>query len=147
MAPSVQRLLRKAYRAAQSAFAARGIHVTVSRISARNTPELINRAIWRPLVSDDQWRSLYKTTQSATNGNGTDNIFRQCRFYSTFQMARYAARLPNLGEGQGRDPQQFAARQLSGTLVTGARRLPVDRIHKLPLFTIGSLKGASRQFR
>src|SRR4029077_4773996 len=95
MAPSVQRLLRKAYRAAQSAFAARGIHVTVSRISARNTPELINRAIWRPLVSDDQWRSLYKTTQSATNGNGTDNIFRRCRFYSTFQMARYAARLPH----------------------------------------------------
>jgi O-methyltransferase len=88
-------LLRKAYRAAQSALAARGIHVTVSRISARNQPELINRAIWRPLVADDQWRSLYKSTQAATNGNATDNVFRQCRFYSTFQMARYAARLPH----------------------------------------------------
>jgi O-methyltransferase len=90
----VQSLLGKAFRAAQSALDARGIHVTLSRISARNKPELINRAIWRPLVADDQWRSLYKSTQIATNGTATDNIFRQCRFYSTFQLARYAARLP-----------------------------------------------------
>jgi O-methyltransferase len=91
----MQRLLRRAYQATQSAFAACGIYVTVSRISARSQLELINRAIWRPLVADDQWRSLYKSTQSATNGTTTDNIFRQCRFYSTFQMARYAARLPH----------------------------------------------------
>lgn len=89
----MQGLLRKAFRAAQSALDARGIHVTVSRISPRNQPELINRAIWRPLVADDQWRSLYKRTQVATKGAATDNIFRQCRFYSTFQLARYAARL------------------------------------------------------
>jgi hypothetical protein len=90
----MQGLLRKAFRAAQSALDARGIHVTASRISARSQPELINRAIWRPLVEDDQWRSLYKSTQIATNGTATDNIFRQCRFYSTFQLAAYAARLP-----------------------------------------------------
>ena len=42
---------------------------------------------------DDQWRSLYKTTQIATKGTATDNIFRQCRFYSTLQMAGYAAGL------------------------------------------------------
>jgi O-methyltransferase len=90
----MQSLLRKAFCMAQSALDARGIHVTVSRISERNRPELINRAIWRPLVADDRWRALYSRTQSATNGTATDNIFRQCRFYSTFQLARYAARLP-----------------------------------------------------
>jgi hypothetical protein len=87
-------LVRQAYQGVQSAFAACGIHVTASRISARNKPELINRAIWQPLVVDDKWRALYKSTQAATNGVATDNIFRQCRFYSTFQMAQYAARLP-----------------------------------------------------
>src|SRR5579863_5603972 len=87
-------MLRKALRATQTALAARGIHLTVSRVSARNRPELINRAIWRPLVVDDPWRSLYKSTQLATHGESTDNIFRQCRFYSTFQLAQYAARLP-----------------------------------------------------
>lgn len=87
-------LLRQAYQRLQSAFAAFGIHVTASRISARNKPELINRATWQPLVVDDQWRALYKSTQAATKGTTTDNIFRQCRFYSTFQMAQYAARLP-----------------------------------------------------
>jgi O-methyltransferase len=86
-------LLRKPYHLAQSLLDACGIHLTVSRISARNKPELINRAIWRPLVADDRWRSLYKSTQTATKGDATDNIFRQCRFYSTFQLARYAARL------------------------------------------------------
>ncbi len=91
----MQGLLRKVYRAMQSALAARGLHVTVSRISARNRPELVNRAIWRPLIADDEWRALYKSTQAATHGNATDNIFRQCRFYSTFQMAHYAARLPH----------------------------------------------------
>lgn len=90
----MQGLLRKVYHATQSALAARGLHVTVARVSARSQPELVNRAIWRPLVSDDEWRSLYKSTQAATHGDATDNIFRQCRFYSTFQMARYAARLP-----------------------------------------------------
>jgi O-methyltransferase len=88
-------LLRRAYRGVQSALAARGLYFTVSRISARNRPELVNRAIWRPLVADDEWRALYRSTQAATHGDGTDNIFRQCRFYSTFQMARYAARLPH----------------------------------------------------
>jgi O-methyltransferase len=90
----MQGLLRRAFRAVQSTLDARGVHVTVSRISTRNQPELFNRAIWRPLVVDDRWRSLYKSTQLATNGTATDNIFRQCRFYSTFQMAAYAARLP-----------------------------------------------------
>ena len=36
--------------------------MTVSRLSARNKPELINRAISQPLGSDGQWRSLYKAT-------------------------------------------------------------------------------------
>jgi O-methyltransferase len=87
-------LMRRAYRSAQSALARRGILVTASRLSDRNRPELVNRAIWKPLVVDDQWRALYRRTQSQTHGETTDNIFRQCRFYSTFQLAAYAARLP-----------------------------------------------------
>lgn len=88
-------LLRKIYRGAQSALASQGIYLAMTRVSERNSPELVNRAIWRPFVVDDRWRSLYKSTQLLTKGNSTDNIFRQCRFYSLFQMAHYAARLPH----------------------------------------------------
>ncbi len=91
----LRKLLRKIYSDTQAALSARGIYFAVSRISSRNTPELINRAIWQPFVTDDRWRSLYKAAQAATNGKATDNIFRQCRFYSTFQMAHYAAALPH----------------------------------------------------
>lgn len=87
-------VLRKIYRSTQSALAAHDIYAAVARISTRNSPELINRAIWQPFVVDDRWRSLYKSTQSITKGEATDNIFRQCRFYSLFQMAHYAAGLP-----------------------------------------------------
>ncbi len=43
---------------------------------------------------DDRWRSLYKASQSVTKGDATDNIYRQCRLYSTLQLASYAAALP-----------------------------------------------------
>jgi hypothetical protein len=87
-------LLRGLYKLAQSALGRMGIYFVISRKSRRNRPEVINRAIWKPFVIDDKWRSLYKTTQAVTQGDSTDNIFRQCRFYSTLQMANYAASLP-----------------------------------------------------
>lgn len=86
--------LRALYKLTQAALEKLGIYLVVSRISRRNRPEVINRAIWKPFVVDDNWRTLYKTTQAATQGSSTDNIFRQCRFYSTLQMANYAAALP-----------------------------------------------------
>jgi O-methyltransferase len=87
-------LLRPIYRSMQRLLESCGLYLVLSPISARNKPEVINRAVWKPLVIDDYWRSLYKATQSLTKGNATDNIYRQCRFYSTFQMAHYAASLP-----------------------------------------------------
>src|ERR1700683_5665773 len=88
-------MLRKLYKLTQSSAGKVGIYAAASRLSARNVPQLINRAIWRPFVTEDRWRALYNSTQARTNGNVTDNIFRQCRFYSTFQMADYAATLPH----------------------------------------------------
>jgi O-methyltransferase len=88
-------LLRRLYRSTQSALASRGIYLALTRMSERNSPELVNRAIWQPFVVDDRWRTLYKSTQTLTKGAATDNIFRQCRFYSLFQMAHYAAGLPH----------------------------------------------------
>jgi O-methyltransferase len=87
-------MLRRLYKVAQSSLGRMGIYAAASRLSPRNAPQLINRAIWRPLVVDDRWRDLYKSTQARTQGDASDNIFRQCRFYSTFQMADYAATLP-----------------------------------------------------
>jgi O-methyltransferase len=84
-------MLRKLYKLTQSALGRFGIYAAAARVSARSAPQLINRAIWRPFVVDDPWRALYKSTQSRTKGDATDNIFRQGRFYSTFQMADYAA--------------------------------------------------------
>lgn len=86
--------LRALYKMTQAALERLGIYLVVSRISRRNRPEVINRAIWKPFVVDDNWRTLYKTTQALTRGSSTDNIFRQCRFYSTVQLANYAAALP-----------------------------------------------------
>jgi hypothetical protein len=43
---------------------------------------------------EDSWRALYNSTQALSKSASTDNIYRQCRFYSTFQMADYAAALP-----------------------------------------------------
>jgi O-methyltransferase len=94
MSAGIRQILRRAYARAQTALAARGIYLAIARISERTRPELINRAIWRPLVAEDSWRALYKSTQALTKGDDTDNIFRQCRLYSTFQMASYATRLP-----------------------------------------------------
>jgi O-methyltransferase len=88
-------LLRRLYRSTQAVLASRGIYLAAARVSERNSPELVNRAIWQPFVVDDRWRSLYKSTQALTGGTATDNIFRQCRFYSLFQMAHYAAGLPH----------------------------------------------------
>ncbi len=88
-------MLRRFYKLTQSLLEAVGIYAAVARLSARNVPQLINRAIWRPFVADDAWRALYKSTQARTKGEATDNIFRQCRFYSTLQMADYAAALPD----------------------------------------------------
>jgi O-methyltransferase len=68
-----------------------GIYLAVSRRSPRNQPEILNRASWRPFVFDDSWRSLYNSAQSVTRGDETDNINRQLRFYSTFQLVAYAA--------------------------------------------------------
>jgi hypothetical protein len=87
-------LLRPIYRFVQRLLESCRLYLVLSQISARNKPEVINRAVWKPFVIDDHWTSLYKTTQSLTKGNPTDNIYRQCRFYSTFQMAHYAASLP-----------------------------------------------------
>lgn len=87
-------LFRPIYQFIQRLLGSCGLYLVVSPISLRNKPEVINRAMWKPLVMDDYWRSLYKTTQSLTKGDATDNIYRQCRFYSTFQMAHYAASLP-----------------------------------------------------
>jgi hypothetical protein len=87
-------LLRRLYKLTQSAFERIGIYLVISRISRRNRPELVNKAIWKPFVVDDRWRTLYKETQAVAQGASTDNIFRQCRFYSTLQMANYAASLP-----------------------------------------------------
>ena len=87
-------LLRRFYKMVQSALGRIGIYFVISRISRRNRPEVINKAIWKPFIVDDKWRSLYKATQAVTQGVWTDNIFRQCRFYSTLQMANYAASLP-----------------------------------------------------
>jgi O-methyltransferase len=87
-------LLRSLYKLTQSAFERVGLYVVISRISHRNRPEVINRAIWKPFVVDDNWRILYKRTQAITQGVSYDNIYRQCKFYSTLQMANYAASLP-----------------------------------------------------
>jgi len=87
-------LLRSLYKCTQAALERVGVYFVISRITFRNRPEVINRAIWKPFVIEDKWRSLYKATQAETNGDSTDNIFRQCRFYSTLQMANYAASLP-----------------------------------------------------
>ena len=87
-------LCRTLYKLTQAALEKLGIYLVISRISRRNHPEVINRAIWKPFIVDDNWRALYKTTQAVTQGSSTDNIFRQCRFYSTLQMANYAASLP-----------------------------------------------------
>jgi O-methyltransferase len=86
-------MLRTLYKLTQSSLGKVGIYAAAARLSARSVPELVNRAIWRPFVADDRWRALYKSTQARTKGDATDNIFRQCRFYSTFQMAEYAASL------------------------------------------------------
>ena len=86
-------LFRWIYRLLQAVFERAGIYLAISRINRRNRPEVVNKAIWKPFLVDDRWRSLYKTTQIATKGTATDNIFRQCRFYSTLQMADYAASL------------------------------------------------------
>jgi hypothetical protein len=67
--------------------------VAIARKTPREQPELINRALWRPFVLDDEWRALYKETQAIT-GETTDNLLRQCRFYSTFQWAAHTAKLP-----------------------------------------------------
>jgi len=83
------------YHLVQRLFRALGLNLSVSRINERNIPETINRAIWKPFRVDDEWRTLYRETQSLTRGDATDNIYRQCRFYSTFQLASYAARLPS----------------------------------------------------
>jgi O-methyltransferase len=86
-------MLRRLYKLTQSALGRAGIYAAASRLSARNVPELINRAIWRPFVIEDRWRALYKSAQARTRGEASDNLFRQCRFYSTFQLADYAATL------------------------------------------------------
>ena len=86
-------LFRRIYGLLQAVFERAGIYLAISRINRRNRPEVVNKAIWKPFLVDDRWRSLYKTTQIATKGTATDNIFRQCRFYSTLQMADYAASL------------------------------------------------------
>ena len=90
--------LRSLYHLTQRAFRAAGLQLSVGRINDRSEPELINRAIWKPFRVDDEWRTLYRQTQSLTRGDATDNIYRQCRFYSTFQMASYAARLAVEGD-------------------------------------------------
>jgi O-methyltransferase len=89
----LQTLLRRIYKIIQSLLGVIGIYFVATRVSTRNRPELVNRAVWRPFVFEDYWRSLYLSTQALTGGVATDNIYRQCRFYSTFQMARYAASL------------------------------------------------------
>ena len=86
-------MLRQLYKLTQSALGRVGIYAAAARVSPRSDPQLINRALWRPFAVDDRWRSLYKSAQARTKGDPTDNIFRQCRFYSTFQMADYAAGL------------------------------------------------------
>lgn len=88
-------LVRSLYRSTQRLFRAFGIYFAATRLSARNVPELINRAVWKPFVVPDEWRTLYNESQSLTGGEGTDNIFRQCRLYSTLQLAAYAATLPD----------------------------------------------------
>ena len=93
--PRLERPLRRLGRAARDLLVRRGIHLSYARYSPRSQPELINRAVWKPLVVDDRWRTLYRQTQAATGGDATDNVYRQCRFYSTFQFADYAARLPD----------------------------------------------------
>lgn len=90
----ILKLLRAVYHFMQRMLAAAGLYFAVSRISSRQKPEVVNRAIWKPFVVDDEWIRLYKTAQSITRGDATDNVHRQCRFYSTFQMAAYAASLP-----------------------------------------------------
>jgi O-methyltransferase len=93
MGMPMRRVVRRIWQATQSALQARGVYVTLSRISNRNRPQLLNRAIWRPFVAPDRWRELYERAQQVTRGESTDNVFRQCRFYSTFQLAHYAAGL------------------------------------------------------
>lgn len=92
------RLFKGLYHLAQRLFGALGFQLSVSRVNERSKPEVINRAIWKPFQIDDKWRTLYKKTQSLTKGDATDNIYRECRFYSTFQMASYAANLPVEGD-------------------------------------------------
>ena len=88
-------MLRRLYKLTQRGLGSVGIYAAAERLSARNQPQLLNRAIWRPLMLDDRWRALYKAAQARSNGDRTDNIFRQCRFYSTFQLADYTAKLPH----------------------------------------------------
>ncbi len=87
-------MLRRVYTSTQSLLARTGVYFAVSTKSRRDNPELVYRGNWRPFVVPDKWRLLYRAAQSATRGDETDNIYRQLRFYSTFQMAGYAATLP-----------------------------------------------------
>lgn len=87
-------MLRAVYGLAKGIFWKGGFALNVSKISARNQPETINRAIWKPFVVHDQWRRHYQIAQKLSRGDATDNIFRQCRLYSTMQFAHHAASLP-----------------------------------------------------
>jgi O-methyltransferase len=94
-------VLYRTYEAIQSLFAKLGLYFAASRRSVtigvpskREQPQLINRALWRPFAVPDEWRQLYIKTQDVTRGGKTDNLLRQCRFYSTFQWADHAAKLP-----------------------------------------------------
>jgi O-methyltransferase len=86
--------VRALYRLVQRLLAAVGIYFVACRISKRQQPQVVNRSIWKPFVVADEWLALYLSTQAITHGAATDNVHRQVRFYSTFQMAAYAAALP-----------------------------------------------------
>jgi hypothetical protein len=96
----VTALLIRIYQAMQSllgrvgvVFAATRHSVMVAKPTSRNKPEMVNLALWRPFAIDDRWRELYKSAQATSHSEASDNLLKQCRFYSTFQMADYAAGL------------------------------------------------------
>jgi hypothetical protein len=94
-------ILIRIYKAVQSllsrigiTFAATRHSMMVAKPTSRNNPEMVNLALWRPFAIDDRWRELYKYAQTVSHSEASDNLLKQCRFYSTFQMADYAAGLP-----------------------------------------------------
>ena len=91
---------KRTYRKVKNSLGRRGIYFQATprslALGLQNKtvqPELFNRAYFTPFARPDRWSRLYLESQEITSGAETDNVLRQCRFYSTLQFAEHAAAL------------------------------------------------------